>query len=75
MQLFLVLVGCVVLLVAVRASRDRSYGVFTYRNPMRPPGDDRLGRSPGVQEDDEVTAMAAARRAPRRRGGPYRPMT
>jgi hypothetical protein len=54
MQLFLVLVGCVVLLVAVRASRDRSYGVFTYRNPMRPPGDDRLGRSPGVQEEDAI---------------------
>ena len=54
MPFLLVLVACVVFLIAVRSGRMRSYGVFTYRNEMRPPGDDRLGRAQGVQEEDTV---------------------
>jgi hypothetical protein len=54
MQLLLVLVACVVFLIAVRAGRGRSYGVFTYRNELPRPGDDRLGRAQGLQEEDSV---------------------
>lgn len=54
MELFLVLLACVIALMVVRSGEDRFYGLFTYRNGLQSPGNDGLGRARGIQEDDAL---------------------
>jgi len=65
MWLFVIVVACLILLVVVRPGTDRFYGIFRYRNGLQSPGNDLLGRPPGVQEEDSVAPWRLVDRSAR----------